>query len=51
MTRQSVPQTRHGQATQQVSLPDTLLLFGGGLAAPLGWQWIARRRSTGESNA
>jgi hypothetical protein len=43
--------TPPGQQRNAVPIPDTLLLFGGGLAGLLGWQWIVRRRSTGESNA
>jgi hypothetical protein len=48
---EGTPPRLQRQATQQVPIPDTLLLFGGGLAALIGWQWIPSRRSTGESNA
>jgi hypothetical protein len=37
--------------TGAVPIPDTLLLFAGGLAGLVGWQWINGRRRAGESNA
>jgi hypothetical protein len=37
--------------TQAVPIPDSLLLFAGGLAGLVGWQWINGRRRAGESNA
>jgi hypothetical protein len=48
---EGTPPALQRQSMQQVPIPDTLLLFGGGLAALIGWRWDIRRRSTGEFNA